>query len=439
MAGDGAFVAGSFEFPTGGGTHTVIDGLLFEPQGCLLFGSNQETEDTVLSGGNPGVFIGLVWRDVDSGLIDYQAQSNTTFGVTWSPVPILMLTSGTTVEYAASSAAFTDNGLTITVSTAAPGTRRIHYLVWGGFDGAEGKNMQAPGNQPDVFDFLNLGYRPMSMLSFAMFASGATRTGSNGGSNYLTVGVANFPGEGDEYDESSEVDAANNNAGAITFRTFTQMGSVGYTQGWGNPLNTHIHPSVHSGLVGTFLTDFDHAHPYPDFTSEGLRMSLWGFPNVASMVWWSTEGHTQSVESPEVGVTVVHQAASYIDGIEACFFFGATGYGSEQQLTPNLGYMLGVLTQDYQAVVAWDAGIGGAPADGTPYFFQSRECCFAESLHGGGVRASSGEIFGDELHLTGVIASASSPAEAQFVQMWEAPIFAPTVHQRRRHVGLIPR
>jgi hypothetical protein len=421
----GWFKAGSFMFPTSL-SPLSITGLPGQPTGCIFFGSNQATEDTLLHGPAivPGVFFGMAWRTLAGG-IDFQSQSNAgrvtpaSYGVRWRARPITMIVSGTTLEYEASSIAFNANGFTLTIATAAPGPRPIHYLVWGGFDEARGSH--ANKGVATNHDFL-LAARAYCGLAFSMFASGNNRNSQNGSACYFTMGTGNFP----EVPFSGPGAGDLNYATAITMRAQTQT-AEGWTQRYFNgPFNNTIMAAVSSGLVGTWQTQYDHLRPVPTMTDLTLRLSLFGSPSVASLAWWSTEGAALSIQSPgSVGGVSDYAAPARVPGVDAALFFGTTGYGSESQLGVNCAYIYGVLTDDYQGVVAWDTGRGGAPADGQSHFFQSRQMCYAECLRNGGLRAASGELIGNTVRLTGVHAATAAPGKNGNLQVWgvgrEAP------------------
>lgn len=411
----GQFKAGHFYFPTSVGSLTIP--LNFEPQGVIFFGGNQSVEDTILHNPSaaPGVFFGMAWRDYGTGIVDYQSQSNAgraapaSYGVRWRSRPITMITSGTTLEYEASACSFSPTGFTLTIATPAPGLRLIHYLAWGEFDESRGKSV-SKGVATD-HDFV-LPTRAFSGLAFSMFASGNTRDSQNGTACYFSMGTGNFP-------EVPLGVGVTNNASAITMRAQTQT-AEGWTQRYFNgPFNDSIMATVSSGLVGTWQTQYDHLRPVPTMTDLTLRLSLFGSPNRAQIAWWSAEGAALSVSSPgAVGAVTTYTAPARVPGVDAAFFFGTTGYGSESQLGVNCAYIYGVLTPDYQGVVAWDTGRGNAPADGVSHFFQSKQMCYAECLRNGGLRASSGEIVGNEVRLTGVHADTSAPGKDGNLQVW---------------------
>jgi hypothetical protein len=403
------FKAGYFYFPTSGTSHAVT-GLGFQPQGIIFFGGNQSTEDAIVHTANPGLFFGMAWRDATSGSVDYQSISNAMMGVRWRPYPISCITSGTGIDYEASAVTFDSDGFTLTISNTASASRLVHYLAWGDHDGAAGTSIGHTASVGADYDYTGLGYRPLSALAFSMFSSGASRDGANGGAAYFTMGTNNFPFDDPE---------STSNGGAITFWGSTQTAD-GLTQSYLNFSQTFIQASVAGGLIGQWIGNIDHARPTPDWDSDGIRISLFGYPNRTQATWWSCEGQHIGVTSPDVGdVNSYTATAPRIPAVEAALFFGTTGYGDESQAKGqvNVAYMYGVLTKDYQGVVAWDTGLGPAPAD-DPHFFQSRQMCYAESMTNSGLRASSGEIFGNTVRLTGEIADTALPEKSGHMQVW---------------------
>jgi hypothetical protein len=423
----GWFKAGGFNFPTSTGS-LAITGLPGEPQGIIFFGGNQNTLDSLLHPAAPGLFFGMAWRDVDTGNVDYQTQCWTTYGLRWRPRPICCLSTGTTILFEASVVAFNANGFTLTISDAAPAGHRVHYLAWGGFNGSEGKTMGGTsGGQ--VFNFASLGYRPLSALMFDMFSSGASRDSSAANAIYFTMGTANFR---EDYAAGSPF-TPGNNATAITMRAQAGV-AEGFTQQYFSILNDAITASVASGVAGTWATNIDHLRPNPAYTSDGLRATLFGHPNRAQLVWWNCEGSVHQVDTPAVAAVNEYTALSNVGRVQAALFFGTTGFGSEEELGVNVAYVFGVLTEDYQAVVAFDTGRGNAPANGTKSYYQSEQACFINGLSpGGGVRVASGEIVGNKVRLTGEIASNPSHG-GSFMQVWgpEVPaVWVPQIYRRR--------
>lgn len=424
MAGD--FRGGSFYFPTVTGDFDVVVSPelpelgLAGPQGIFFFGGNQPDEDTLVHPTAPGLFFGVVWTDVGSGLVDAECQAQTTYGVRWVSQPICSLSTGTTVEYAASAVTFNPQGFTLTVSTAAPGVRLVHYLLWANFLGAEGGTYGGT-SLGQVFDQA-LDYRAFSAFVMSMFSSGASRDGSAADALYLSLGGACFPRE--------NTALLNDNVQAMTFRS-PGTTSEGFTQDQHQVLDDGVTLGVHSGPAGTYLDDVNHLRPYPNWDSEALRLTLYGSPDRSEMVWWDCEADVATVSSPDVAAVSTYTAPSRIDEIQAALFFGTTGYGSEEQLGVNYAYTLGFLTPDAQGVVAFDTGHGNAPADGTLSFFQSQAACLAACLSpGGGIRVSSGEILANQVKLTGEIASNTSFGWTEMMVWGKEGVWRPQIYRR---------
>lgn len=271
-----------------------------------------------------------------------------------------------------------------------------------------------------VSDFA-LGFRPLSTLLMNMYATDHVFEGHNSGANMFAMGVGNFPSYDGEYDTHFEVDTHNNNAGAYTFHA----GETGSNWSFFDFFNASITPGPEPLITGGGLYSdiVDHMQPYPTFIDTTARFSLDTNPSRSSAIMMTCEASVHGVTSPEVGDTNVYTARSYLEDVEAVLFFGCVGHQFQSTAfgwTPAYGF--GVLTEDYQGCVAYDRrnNSGGNPAG----FFQSKQLCHATSLWEG-VRASSGEILnGNQVHLTGEIAS-SVGGNAMVMQMFGRDIDMP--------------
>jgi hypothetical protein len=371
----------------------------------MFFGGNQATEDALVSGGNPGIFFGMAWTDHATELIDQQSLSNIAFGSNFKPKAISCAgAAGGTIDYQGT-VSFDSDGFTVTVNTSAPGSRLIHYLMWGDFAGSHGSSIFS--NDTAVYDFA-LDYRPQTGIGFHHWITGAARDGSHNEGIYYSMGVGNWP-----TDLIPAPYGHQSNALSMMMRTFSQLGAIGYTQQFLNFLlpSTVVPVSltVRPWIAGSILTADDKLHPYPNLDSEAIRASLHGYPTRHSMAWWAGEGSAHLVSTPALGAEGTYTARPNVTEVEAALFFGTTGYGSEQILGPNAAYTFGVLTPDYQGCVGMDTGAGNAPATGTPGFFQSKTLCYVENIRSPGVRAASGEIIDNQVILTGEIQDAPNP------------------------------
>jgi hypothetical protein len=411
-----------FDMPTSPGSFVIGD-LGFTPQGAVFMGGNQTAEDVVTSPSNAGAFFGMAWLDAVSGLIDQQALgSMAPQGFHFYPAAISMCggSSGATIDYRAVVTSFDDDSITLNVTHAASGNRPIHCLIWGDFDGAHGSTGVSFDNAQVNFD---VGYRAGTGLMFHFFPTGGVRDRQGNGGNWFSMGVGNWP-----IDEDPPPYGPQTQAGASAIRLFSALGSVGYTQQLLNHFGPgHTSLSLRPWVAGSYLTAYDLLYPYPGWPGGDetkVRMEMWGYTTRHSAAWWTGEGSVEFVGTPDNGDTDVHTANANVEEVEAVLFFGTTGYGTEAQGNPPCAYIFGVLTEDYQGCVTYDLGIGGAPTDGTPRFFQSTQHCYADNMYEG-VRTASGEIVGNEVHMTGEQENSSSEGRSSFMQMYGGEVDQP--------------
>ena len=423
------YKAGHFYMPTSGGLFSLTDfGLA--PQGVIFFGGNQSAEDTFVTTGQPGVFFGMTWTSTQTGLHDSQAISNVGLqqGKSSRPVPINQAIAGGSIEYQAEMVSLDPDGFTLNVTVPAPGPRLIHYLAYGDFDAAGGASLESMDSAAYDFD---LGYQVTTGITFHDWTDAADhsdgvpspRISTYAAGQYFSLATVNWPFElfaqGGAYGFQS-------NATSMLTQAFSNQGVVGFTDSFfnhfsgTNPGTTH---TVRVWFLGIFLDAWDHMGPIPGLQDgTGVHVELWGFPTRHSMAWWTGEGNVQGVNTlPALGLTTVHIPSPNVGKVEACLFFGNTGY-NEGVLGPQAAYGYGVLAIDdqgnhYQGCVGWDSGYG-AGALGYPTFYQSKNKCYVERYNNAsGVRAASGEIIGNEVHLTTEVADAPAGAY-NFIQMY---------------------
>jgi hypothetical protein len=177
--------------------------------------------------------------------------------------------------------------------------------------------------------------------------------------------------------------------------------------------DTTITPGVKPEAAQTYNDVYDHMYPIPTYIGENARIVQWTSVTRASALFIACDASSHGIHSPEVAAQNVYTVREYVSEIEAVLFFGPGGYDHGTTIYPDIAYGYGVLTPDYQGCVAYDRGVN-QPTD--PCYFQSREMCHATSLWNG-VRACSGEINGDQVILTGEIASTAS-AGSCIMQAW---------------------
>lgn len=405
------YKAGHFYMPTSGGSFSVDCGV--EPQAVIFFGGNVATEDSFVSGGTPGVFYGMAWRDQATNAIDQQASTNTSAATGFQPLAIHMFTGTASVDYEASVTSFNSNGFTINVINPASASRLVHYLVLTEFEGCEGSTMASTSNA--TYTFSNLGYRPLTALSFHHWPNGADRDVAANNNWVFSMGCRNFP-------EDLNIDR--NSAQSIMARVQTQLGGVGWTDQFKDFIGETITLTIRPGSVGTILQADDKSAPRPNPDSEGIFWELNGYPTRHSGLWWSGEGSCHDAVTPNLAAQTIITARDNVPEIEAALFFGTMGYTNTAGTNPQVLYMHGVITADYQGCVGYSSGIGSGMS-GTPGFFQSKQYCYVDNLRSPGPRVASGELVGNQLILTGEI------EDSAFVGRSFVNLYAPEIaHQQ---------
>jgi hypothetical protein len=189
-----------------------------------------------------------------------------------------------------------------------------------------------------------------------------------------------------------------------------------------NFFDTTIAPNIFPAVAAGFFNDgYDHMQPVPTVLDTTARITL-NNAHRSSPLFLACNGYIRHVSCPDASTTVVYTTTDYIDEIEAALFFGPGGH--DHFITSGGGgcaYMYGVLTEDYQGCVAFDRH---QDSDNVGQFYQSSQRCYADSLFGTGTgRIASGEIVGDEVHLTGEEVTAAFNATT-LMQVWspDAPL-----------------
>jgi hypothetical protein len=415
----------------------------FEPQGIFFFGGNQSTEDALIEVTNAGAFFGSAWRDVETEAIDQQANASAApMQYHFYPAAISIgSTSGAVVDYRATVSSMEEGGFGLSIVTAASAYRPVHWLAYGDFQEA---GPSAHGTASLVsFDqatlTFELDYQPWTGLMYHFWPLGGGRDIQGDGGNFHSMGTNNFPGPGQRI---GGILGPNTRCGNGAIRVFSQLGAVGFTSQWFDHFGeSATSPTIRPWVAGTYLEAIDSLSPYPDWETggeaHGIYMHASGYTTRHVVHFWTSEGCVSYAGVPDLGEEQVYAATENIEEVEAALFFGSVGYTSAELLNPNCAYMFGVLTPEHQGCVAYDLGIGELPATGVASFFQSRQYCNVLNLHSG-VRAASGVIDGTDIILTGEVEDSSPSHGANFMQRW-GDVSQPTVMQRRRHIGRIPR
>lgn len=126
--------AGEFTAPTSAGNFSYTD-LDFQPTQLLFFGSNQSTDDTIITGAGFGLFMGLAGLDYADGVTLKQHTNTWIVGRasfhTNSAIALLGTTGGT-LQMRADIVSLDGGGFTLNFTTAPPAGRKIKFLAVGG-------------------------------------------------------------------------------------------------------------------------------------------------------------------------------------------------------------------------------------------------------------------------------------------------------------------
>jgi hypothetical protein len=372
---DGKYRAGGFAVPGGTGNFSVT-GIDFDVgcQGVMFFGSNQTTEDAVVSTANAGVFMGLMAQEDGGGIL---AQANSIIPLVFQQSrgshPIFQIADTTTIDYSATPVSLNADGFTVNFDAIPGSARWIHYLAWGDWDDAD-TNRPSPGGTT-----VALGW-----LAGAMFMAGTYSPGGNGDWDSIGLGGYHFGWWGGAVYPLNTIGW---NSGYLSL-CGPGAGSTRHTRLLTSPPTTAVNFGF--SFIGPFLAESLH-HAYPtgvgnlDFYDDSP-----GQDNYDLYAYWNGDGNctngTPAASSPDT-VTV---PLSQIDTADAIVFFGACGQeggpGSEFNGTAiSFGVVTPPTLSDpgYQGCVAVDEG-----GD----FFQSRTKSWCSSVRVTGAHAGTTEL-----------------------------------------------
>jgi hypothetical protein len=369
--------SGNFQFPTSTGSFSIT-GLVFRPQGLFFICSNIGTLDTPVSTSYPTLGFGMSWIDKDTGLPDSQAVTNVmTGGINVKPNPIVMTDSlGCVEEYAASLTSFNSDGFTLNVTNAAPSTRWVTWMAYGGFENAGGSANLSSG-------FYTLGYQILTAFAMNYRTSSGIRNGCETARyTSLYIGANSQP---------RDLSAGSWGSGGTSY--FPITGTQGFTR---NDFNINPPPQFQSA-INISTGDF------PPIVLED-RIQLWrqdavsigagvgGGPLRWMAQWWTGENWSNSFQPAlAVGNTSTFSSGNpALTKIEAGIYTGllgdeAEGLGAKSRMS------IGFITEDGQGVV-------GANQDG--YAFQSTSMFCLPNLDSGNAHASSGVISNGDIVAT---------------------------------------
>lgn len=376
---DGKYRAGGFAVPGSTG-NLAITGLGFDVgcQGVMFFGSNQETEDAVVTTANAGVFMGLMAQEDGGGVL---AQANSIIPLVFQQSrgshPIFQIESSTTIDYSATPVSLDADGFTVNFDVLpGAGDRWIHYLAWGDWDDTD-TNRPPPGPTGIT---LPLGWR-----AGAMFMAGS----------YSPLGDGNWDGTGL---------VADPNFGWWGGAVYP-LNTVGWDAGYLSLCGPGAGATRHTRLLTsdpTLAVNFGFTFVGP-FLGESLRIAYPtgvgnldffdnspGQNNSDLYAYWNGDGDCTNSTPAAASPNTVTVPLSQIDTADAIVFFGACGQeggpGSEFNGT-SIGF--GIVTPPttfgpgYQGCVTVDA---------SGDLFQSRVKSWCSNVTAAGAHAGTTDL-----------------------------------------------
>lgn len=400
------YAAGTFDFPLSTGDFSVT-GLGFQPEMVIMFGGNQATEDTLLTGlTRPGLFLSMCAVDyANPANLNVQSISiagnagggGTTFGYTRTfsttgglPVRMQNTTGSAGIDYRASQITFDADGFTLTVSHAAPGNRPIHWWAVNSEDRGLASELAL-----DTTGFFDTGFQIESFLGMAGPTSGNAEANTDSDS-WLQFGTSHWP--------NNAVDLDTRFSG-VTHTGINATGPGG-RQGWTEAFQfsgVNAQRLVFDlGTAGPSLADgYTHAEPTVLFGTEAVISAAdTDVHDQTTVVWTGIPGDArQLIGGATVGDVVSKSTPSWFDRFALVMFSTINGpidVGAGVGSAGTLRYGLGVLHPDYQGCVAMGD-------DGS--FYQSTTKC-AANCTASGAEAVEGTILGPTFEVETVVGGA---------------------------------
>ena len=363
--------AGSFAVPasTGNVTIPVTDGPTEIPHTIIFFGSNQQTEDTVLSPSLPAIFMGLAARQAGgSWLMRVNAfRHNLGYTTRSSRCIYSIVDASINAEYQATIVSSTAGSFTLNFSQVAA-NRFVHYLAIcdsAGYDAINNDVFAGTGSSTTLEAFQALS--GFNLGGYAYDGGGADYTASG----YIAVfqGAMSYPatyafGKGDA--SSLSISDFNTN-GQRFVKLYEQFNAAGP---W---------VSVGPAFIGPFLNEVNHTAYLTDATH--FHSDVAGFGDSGLFACWTgdSEPGTGTPSGSVAGIS--HQVLSRQAIPDVVLVFGANG----TEAGPGIGSahkaaFFGVWTDTYQGCVGiTDAG----------YLYQSRNKSWVAAIASGLVCAGT--------------------------------------------------
>lgn len=405
------FKGGWFTVPGSTGNFSVT-GVGFQPQIVLFFGSNETTEDTVMTGGGRSLMRGcMAWDDVSSSIMSWCMSFIPHDAVRWEQHPIVSCKDGSAgTDYEATAVSFNTNGFTVNFTTVPASTRKVHWAAIGGMDHVTSGIHTGRSNY-------TIGWAPLSGLHLGglddttLDPKGPNAEASDWG-HMLTLGGASWP--------DRDGDAATRRSMSIELvdTPFSSQTRLDMRRDTGT--TAYVGTGAH--FVGPFMTEAAHEQ-YPIATGD-----------VARYVDVANQGHFVEIDAysetggvlPEVVVddsTIISSTLTEIDRPSLILFLGVCGFPQGANLGPNAA-TFGFWTKDHQYSVA------GNGADGS--FYQSAQYGFTSTVSTSGVHAGTVTALSPGIALLTTKVSDIAPASMEWHMFGrQTSGFVPQIYRRR--------
>jgi hypothetical protein len=444
------YVTGGFDFPMATGAFDVEVGI--EPVGVLMFGGNQSTVGSLVTGlSGPCVWISINGIGLDDDLMKswtMAIQSDTLppsgpayCALRAAKIPISVPAEGTNpavIDYRADSITFLPTGFRLNVTNAAPSRRPVHFIAFGEDDlQARALLQDFYGAGTDTYPFPPTTLViATSDLVLAPFVADPAAEGTTTGNAYLNVGSGNY----------AEGSSAWEDVKTHTIFSQGDLAGVG-REGF---LEDRIFDVPSSGIDGLIGIAVMHvlSTAFPELTEGYCRYRPDDPRNPASNDLSSVGG----VQSGLLGEALVWNGHGWCETCSTPGTFSAPTYldGAADDFGDFKAVMFTSINGTIATASEWQSrfayGVLGADVNDNPYqgcvsmgvdgsFYQSdNECAANVGDSASGVQASTGTLDGDEFSLT---ISKGAGFNGTW-QGWGEQEEAPTSWQRRRYIANLP-
>ena len=416
--------AGEFTVPgsTGNFSVTGLDLGGEEPDGVFFFGTNNGTEDSVVTGSPLGQFIGLMYRQWNSpSTIAGQATSVlSTIARASINGPIHMLqTDALAVDYSAQEVSLDVDGFTVNFTTVQS-NRKVKYIAWKSSNGG-GLVFDTTSGAPGIVDF---GWVPSSMIGIGTRDLVGGYAGSANNGQYISLGAATYQ----DINTGHSTSAMN----AVTQGGNQARHRLQNPDVLGGPFPMTLYETAHSGALGTVIMAFLRVERVGANPNE-LGFAYQGSASYASAVavWDGISSRNDIFIPPTVvGNTVTKDASinnANLNVADAVIYISAAGQDGGPGAPPGI-FGVGVATRDYQGCFRVDGPAGR--------LYQSSQRSWCAQVKAGGAHAGITTFNDDETYtLETEVAGSTGEGIGAFVfgdiATPVAGAFIPQIYRRR--------